>query len=186
MNKIFAVIITFFTLAATGYAANTTVVMKTSMGEVTIELFDDRAPETVKNFLRYVDEGFYDGTIFHRVIENFMVQGGGMTSDLQPKRTHGPIRNEAANRVPNARGTLAMARTMDPHSASAQFFINVVDNPFLNFRDESVRGYGYCVFGRVIAGMEVIDKIKAVRTATLGPYGDVPVKDVVILTIRRK
>ena len=164
----------------------TRVKFETSLGDLVIELDDEKAPNTAKNFADYARSGFYDGTIFHRVIPGFVVQGGGMTSGLQPKRTHGPIRNEAANRVPNARGTLAMARTMDPHSASAQFFINVVDNPFLNFRDESVRGYGYCVFGRVIAGMEVIDKIKAVRTATLGPYGDVPVKDVVILSIRRK
>jgi peptidyl-prolyl cis-trans isomerase B (cyclophilin B) len=186
MKKILTVIIMLRLTAPALHAANTMVVMKTSAGDVTIELFDDRAPATVGNFLRYVDEGFYDGTIFHRVIDNFMVQGGGMESGLRQKRTHAPIRNEAANRVPNARGTLAMARTMDPHSATAQFFINVVDNPFLNFREESVRGYGYCVFGRVVAGMETIDRIKTVRTATVGPYGDVPVKDVVIISIRRK
>ncbi len=186
MERILAFIILFLLAAPGLHAANTAVVMKTSMGDVTIELFDDRAPATVANFLRYVDERFYDGTIFHRVIDNFMIQGGGMERGLRQKRTHAPIRNEASNRVPNARGTVAMARTMDPHSATAQFFINVVDNPFLDFREESVRGYGYCVFGRVVGGMETIDRIKTVRTATTGPYGDVPVKDVVILSIRRK
>ncbi|HSV97827.1 MAG TPA: peptidylprolyl isomerase [Spirochaetota bacterium] len=186
MKKFLAVFISLFVFTSTTYAANTVVVMKTSMGEIAIELFDGRSPVTVKNFLRYVDEGFYNGTIFHRVIGNFMVQGGGMAAGLQQKRTNAPIANEAANRIPNARGTLAMARTMDPHSATAQFFINVVDNPFLNFREAGDRGYGYCVFGRVIAGMEVVDKIRAVKTTSIGPYNDVPVKDIVILSIGRK
>jgi peptidyl-prolyl cis-trans isomerase B (cyclophilin B) len=186
MKKVLTVFISLVVFATTTYAANTMVTMKTSVGEVSIELFDDRSPVTVKNFLRYVDEGFYNGTIFHRVIGNFMIQGGGMVSGLQQKRTNPPIANEAGNRIPNARGTLAMARTMDPHSATAQFFINVVDNPFLNFREESDRGYGYCVFGRVVSGMDVVDKIRAVRTTTVGPYGDVPVKDVVIFSIKRK
>ncbi|HDP80474.1 MAG TPA: peptidyl-prolyl cis-trans isomerase [Spirochaetes bacterium] len=186
MKNLLVIILSFLVFTSTAFAANTRVVMKTTMGEVTIELFDDRAPATVKNFLKYVDEGFYNGTIFHRVIAGFMVQGGGMVAGLQQKRTHQPILNEAANRLPNVRGTLAMARTMDPHSATAQFFINVVDNPFLNFRDASTQGYGYCVFGRVTAGMEVVDKIRAVKTGTVGPFSDVPVKDVVILSIKRK
>ncbi len=186
MKRILAVVLSLIISASAVFAANPRVVMKTSMGEVTIELFSDRAPLTVQNFLKYVDEGFYNGTIFHRVIGNFMIQGGGIMPGMAPKATRLPVRNEAANRVPNLRGTLAMARTMDPHSATAQFFINVVDNHFLNYRDESTQGYGYCVFGRVVKGMEVVDKIRAVKTTSVGPYNDVPVKDVVIISIKRK
>ena len=186
MKKIFAIIISILLCSTVASAANTEVIMKTSMGTITIELFDDKAPVTVKNFLRYVDEGFYNGTIFHRVIPNFMIQGGGMVPGLRQKKTHAPIPNEADNGIPNKRGTLAMARTNAPHSATAQFFINVTDNAFLDFSDKSTRGYGYCVFGRVVAGMDVVDKIRGVKTGNVGPFGDVPVKDVVILSISRK
>ncbi|MBN1534622.1 MAG: peptidyl-prolyl cis-trans isomerase [Spirochaetes bacterium] len=160
--------------------------MRTNMGDVVIELFDDRAPATVRNFLAYADRGFYSGTVFHRVIGNFMIQGGGMMPGLVQKATAAPIANEAHNGIANNRGTLAMARTMDPHSATAQFFINVENNDFLNFRDRSVQGYGYCVFGRVLRGMEVVDRIRRVPTHTAGPYQDVPVRDVVILSITRQ
>ncbi|MFW5770905.1 MAG: peptidylprolyl isomerase [Spirochaetota bacterium] len=186
MKRIFALIISILLCTTVASAANTEVIMKTSMGNITIELFDDKAPVTVKNFLRYVDEGFYNGTIFHRVISNFMIQGGGMVPGLRQKKTHNPIPNEASNRIPNNRGTLAMARTGAPHSATAQFFINVVDNDFLNFREKSARGYGYCVFGRVVSGMDVVDRIRGVKTGNVGPLGDVPVKDVVIISVTRK
>ena len=157
-----------------------TVVMKTSLGSVTIELYPDKAPETVKNFLQYVNDKFYDGTVFHRVINNFMVQGGGFTPDGRQKPTRAPIRNEAANGLKNHVGTVAMARTSEPNSATAQFFINVKDNGFLDYRDSSPQGIGYCVFGKVTAGMDVVDKIRAVPT---GPQ-DVPKTTVVIESIR--
>ena len=161
-------------------------IIKTSMGEIEVELFADRAPETVKNFLAYVDAGHFNGTIFHRVIDGFMIQGGGFTRDMRQKPTQAPVRNEAANRVPNQRGTLAMARTGDPHSASAQFFINVADNAFLNHSAPTPQGWGYCVFGRVTRGMEVVDRIKAVPTTTVGPFENVPAEPVEILSIARK
>ena len=186
MKRIFVLIISILLCTTMASAANTQVIMKTSMGAITIELFDDKAPVTVKNFLRYVDEGFYNGTIFHRVISNFMIQGGGMVPGLRQKKTHNPIPNEANNGIPNQRGTLAMARTNAPHSATAQFFINVTNNTFLNFRDTSTRGYGYCVFGRVIQGMDVVDKIRGVKTGNVGPFGDVLVKVVVIISVKRK
>ena len=157
-----------------------TVVMKTSLGSVTIELYPDEAPESVKNFLQYVNDKFYDGTIFHRVISNFMVQGGGFTPDGKQKATRAPIKNEAANKVKNELGTVAMARTSEPNSATAQFFINVKDNGFLDYRDSSPQGIGYCVFGKVTAGMDVVDKIKAVPTGAQ----DVPKTQVVIESIR--
>ena len=157
-----------------------TVVMKTSLGSVTIELYPDKAPETVRNFLQYVSDKFYDGTVFHRVINNFMVQGGGFTPDGRQKPTRAPIRNEAANKLKNQVGTVAMARTSEPNSATAQFFINVKDNGFLDYRDSSPQGIGYCVFGTVTAGMDVVEKIKAVPT---GPQ-DVPKTTVVIESIR--
>jgi peptidyl-prolyl cis-trans isomerase A (cyclophilin A) len=160
------------------------VVLKTSEGTVRIELWEDKAPITVKNFLRYVEEGFYDGTIFHRVIENFMIQGGGFTADMAQKKPHEPIKNEAANGQKNDLGTLAMARTNVIDSATCQFFINVKDNAFLNHRDDSPGGFGYAVFGKVIDGMDVVDRIKKVSTATAGPHQDVPVKPVVIETAR--
>ena len=162
------------------------VIMETSKGTVKIELWPDKAPITVKNFLRYTDEKFFDGTIFHRVISNFMIQGGGFTPQMQEKPTHGPIKNEARADVKNKRGTIAMARTNVVDSATAQFFINVVDNDSLNHRDETPRGFGYCVFGKVIEGMDVVDKIRDVRTTTRGPYRNVPVQPVLIQSVKRE
>jgi cyclophilin family peptidyl-prolyl cis-trans isomerase len=159
--------------------------METSEGTIKIELWADKAPITVNNFLAYVDEGFYNGTIFHRVIEGFMIQGGGLTPDMKEKKGHAPIKNEATAELKNARGTIAMARTSVVDSATAQFFINVVDNDFLNHRDTTARGYGYAVFGKVVEGMEVVDKIRAVQTATRGPFQDVPVTPVVIKSVKR-
>lgn len=156
------------------------VTLKTNHGDITLELFADKAPKTVENFLSYVKDGFYDGTIFHRVIDGFMIQGGGMTPDMEQKTTKDPIVNEANNGVANAAGTIAMARTNDPHSATAQFFINVKDNDFLNFSSESMNGWGYCVFGKVTAGMDVVEKIKNVKTGNYGYHQDVPVEAVVI------
>jgi len=164
---------------------NPVVLMKTSMGEIKIELYSDKAPITVKNFLSYVDKGFYDGTIFHRVKEDFMIQGGGFTPGMKQKQTDEMIKNEANNGLKNVKGTLAMARTNVIDSATAQFFINVVDNAFLDYKDDSVRGYGYCVFGKVIDGIDVVDKIKAVKTANKGPYQWVPVDDVIIKSVKR-
>ena len=165
---------------------NPVVVMKTSMGDIEIELYADRAPETVKNFLSYVDRGFYDGTIFHRVINNFMIQGGGMVPGMLEKKTSAPIINEAYNGLSNLRGTIAMARTQDVNSATSQFFINVVDNKYLDFKNKTAAGYGYCVFGRVIKGMNVVDKIKTVSTGRRGYFSDVPVKDIIIISVKRK
>jgi len=152
--------------------------LKTSMGDIVIELFEDQAPVTVSNFLRYVREGFYDGTIFHRVIPDFMIQGGGLTADMQRKQTHPAIVNEASNGLKNGRGTIAMARQPAPDTATSQFFINQRDNDSLNY----VAGVkpGYAVFGKVVEGMEVVDRIAAVKTTRKGPYSDVPVEAVVI------
>jgi peptidyl-prolyl cis-trans isomerase B (cyclophilin B) len=163
---------------------NPQVVITTSLGTIKAELYEDKAPITVKNILDYVDEKFYDNTIFHRVISNFMIQGGGFEPGMKQKKTKDPIKNESGNRVANDRGTLAMARTSVPDSASSQFFINVVDNAFLN-KSQAGDGVGYCVFGKVTEGMDVVDKIKAVKTANKGGHGDVPVQDVVIQSIRR-
>ncbi|WP_425508206.1 peptidylprolyl isomerase [Tahibacter soli] len=156
--------------------ANQTVVLHTSMGDITLELFADKAPKSVENFLQYAKEGFYDGTVFHRVIDNFMIQGGGFTKDLTQKRARAPIHNEANNGLSNLRGTVSMARTNDPHSATAQFFINLVDNKRLDYvSDQSGMTYGYAVFGKVTSGMDVVDKIKAVETGAQGPFvSDVP------------
>lgn len=156
------------------------VTFKTNYGDIVIKTFDDKAPETVKNFLNYCQEGYYNGTIFHRVIDGFMIQGGGFESGMKQKKTHAEINNEAGNGLKNTRGTLAMARTSEPHSATSQFFINVADNDFLNFRDETVQGFGYCVFAEVTEGMEVVDKIKKVATGRSGMHQDVPVDDVII------
>jgi len=164
--------------------ANPVVSMKTSEGLIRIELWPDKAPETVKNFLQYVDEGFYNGTIFHRVIDHFMIQGGGFTPDLKQKPTHAPIKNEASAELRNDRGTIAMARTMVVDSATAQFFINVVDNANLNHSNDSPAGFGYAVFGKVIEGMDVVDKIKSVATTNSGPFQNVPVKPVVIESVK--
>ena len=152
----------------------------TNHGVFTLELFAEKAPKTVENFLNYVQNGFYDGTIFHRVIDGFMIQGGGFTPEMAQKKTNAPIENEAANGVENKRGTIAMARTNDPHSATAQFFINVIDNDFLNFKAPSGSGWGYCVFGEVKDGMDVIDSIKSVPTGNHGFHQNVPVEAVVI------
>src|SRR4051812_4872575 len=166
-------------------AKNPHVVMETSLGKITVELYADKAPITVKNFLQYVDDKHYDGTIFHRVIENFMIQGGGFQPGLREKKTRDAIKNEADNGLKNERGTIAMARTSEPHSATAQFFINLKDNGFLNHRNKD-DGWGYCVFGKVVAGMDVVDKIKAVRTGNAGGHQNVPVEDVVIKSVRRE
>lgn len=145
------------------------------------ELYPDVAPNTVNNFLSLVNKEFYNGLIFHRVIKGFMIQGGGMNMKMEEKATHAPIKNEADNGLANERGTIAMARTRDPHSATAQFFINLVDNDFLNFQAPSGNGWGYCVFGRVTEGMDVVDKIAKVKTTTVGMYQDVP-SDLVVIT----
>lgn len=154
--------------------------LTTSFGEIVLELDPTMAPKTVENFLRYVNEGFYDGTIFHRVIPGFMIQGGGFTPDMDQKDTHEPIVNEARSDFPNQRGTIAMARTSVPDSATAQFFINLVSNDFLNFKNKSPQGIGYAVFGEVIEGIAIVDKIADVRTGSRGMMQDVPVKTVVI------
>lgn len=161
-------------------SANPKVVLETTKGNMTLELYPDKAPKTVENFLTYVDDGFYNGTIFHRVIPGFMIQGGGFTSEMQQKKTRETIPNEAANGLKNQKGTIAMARTPDPHSASSQFFINVADNDFLNFQDATEQGYGYCVFGQVVDGMDVAEKIVKVKTGRHGPHGDVPTEPIAI------
>jgi peptidyl-prolyl cis-trans isomerase B (cyclophilin B) len=154
--------------------------LTTNLGTITLELDAEKAPKTVENFLAYVKAGHYDNTVFHRVIKNFMIQGGGFEPGMKQKPTLAPIENEAANGLQNKCGSIAMARTNDPHSATAQFFINVVDNDFLDFKSPSGSGWGYCVFGQVVEGMDVVDKIKAVRTGNKGFHQDVPVEDVVI------
>ncbi len=161
------------------------VVIETNMGDIVVELWPDKAPITVKNFLKYVDAKTYDNTIFHRVIDGFMIQGGGFTPDMKKIKTFPPIKNEASTETKNFRGTIAMARTSAINSATSQFFINLKDNHFLDHRDNSSRGFGYAVFGRVVKGMDVVDKIAKVRTTTKGFYRDVPQKPVIIKTIRR-
>lgn len=155
------------------------VLLKTSLGDITLELYADKAPKSVENFLTYVKLGFYDGTVFHRVIANFMIQGGGFTPDLRQKKTRAPVVNESKNGLSNLRGTLAMARTADPNSATAQFFINTVDNPRLDYAGDA--NPGYCVFGKVVSGLDVVDKIRAVQTGAQGPFpSDVPTTPVLI------
>jgi peptidyl-prolyl cis-trans isomerase B (cyclophilin B) len=154
--------------------------LQTSKGKITIELDDTKAPESVRNFIAYVEAGHYDNTVFHRVIKGFMIQGGGFEPGLKQKSTQAPIRNEANNGLKNNHYTLAMARTNDPHSATAQFFINATDNEFLNFKSESGSGWGYAVFGKVVAGSEVVDAIEQVKTGRSGFHDDVPLEDVVI------
>ncbi|MBO4295575.1 MAG: peptidyl-prolyl cis-trans isomerase [Desulfovibrio sp.] len=161
-------------------AENPNVLLDTTEGEILIELYPDKAPETVANFLKYVDEGFYKNTIFHRVIKGFMIQGGGLTLKMEEKPTSAPVKNEADNGLKNDRGTIAMARTMDPHSATAQFFINLVDNDFLNHTAPTMQGWGYCVFGKVVDGMDVVDKIGKTKTGSRPPYDDVPLDSVLI------
>ena len=157
------------------------ITLKTTLSDIVIELDYDKAPNTAKNFEDYVKSGFYNGTIFHRVIKGFMIQGGGLEKDMNQKETNAPIKNEADNGLKNDRGTIAMARTMDPHSATAQFFINTVNNDMLNFRSKDLNGWGYCVFGKVVSGMEVVDKIEASKTTTVSYYQDVPVETIEIL-----
>jgi cyclophilin family peptidyl-prolyl cis-trans isomerase len=165
---------------------NPQVIIETSKGTMVVELYRDKAPLSVDNFLGYVDSGFYDGTIFHRVIPGFMIQGGGFTAGLTEKLTNGPIKNEAGNGLKNIRGTLAMARTSNVDSATSQFFVNVVDNDFLNHRDNSAVGFGYCVFGMVVDGLPTADIIANVPRHRVGYYDDVPVEEVVITSIKRK
>jgi len=184
-------------LAATGilfaFASNTQaeentieVIMKTTQGDMTIELYPDKAPISVENFLSYVDEKFFDGTIFHRVISNFMIQGGGWTVDFTKKPTHDPIKNEAANGLSNKKYTLALGRTMDPHSAAAQFYINLKHNSHLDHQNTTDEDYGYCVFGKVISGQEVVDTIGNMRTMTKQGMQDVPRETVEIISVQRK
>lgn len=157
--------------------------MHTNVGTIELTLYPDKAPETVENFVRYSKDGHYNGTIFHRVIDGFMIQGGGMTVDMKEKSTRDPIKNEAENGLKNKRGTIAMARTSDVNSATSQFFINVNDNEFLDFRDKSPMGYGYAVFGEVTKGMDVVDKIKSVKTGMRPPHQDVPLETVEIKSV---
>ena len=181
-------------LAAAGFAApvpkdlratGKVVVVTTSLGSFEIELDPDKAPKTVANFLEYVDATFYDGVVFHRVIPDFMLQGGGFEPGMKPKKARDPIQNEAGNGLSNLRGTVALARTNQPHSGTSQFFVNTKDNAQLDFKDRP-GAEGYCVFGKVGAGMDVVDKIRQVKTGTVGGHNDVPVEDVVIKSIRRK
>ena len=186
ISKKISVIFLSLVLCTSVMASNTKIVIKTSMGDVEAELFSDKAPLSVANFLEYVKKGQFKGTIFHRVINNFMIQGGGFDKDLTEKKTGNPIKNEAGNGLRNEVGTLAMARTGEVDSATAQFFINVADNGFLDHRDNSSSGFGYAVFGKVTSGMPVINKIKAVKTGTRGPLEDVPLEPIVILDIIKK
>jgi len=169
------------------FAEDPRVVMSTTMGDITIQLDERRAPQTVQNFLAYVDDGFYTNTLFHRVIEGFMIQGGGFTTDYQRKRTRAPVSNEAYNGLRNDRYTISMARTTNPHSATSQFFINSENNRNLNHSGTTQRGWGYAVFGKVVSGREVVDEISTVSTGRGGPFSrDAPIKQVVILSVVRE
>lgn len=187
MQRLILTLITLFFLPINSLlAAPVKVQLDTNMGAIVLELETAKAPRTVENFLKYVDDGFYTNTIFHRVIDGFMIQGGGFSPDFQKKTTLAPVINEANNGLKNTRGTIAMARTSDPHSATAQFFINVADNAFLDHTSPSPNGWGYCVFGKVISGMEVIDKIRQIPTTGAGPFrSDVPRQSVVITAAKR-
>lgn len=158
-------------------------VMKTSMGDIRIEIDEKNTPKTAENFKQYVRDGFYNNTLFHRVIDGFMIQGGGLESGMTNKETNTPIMNEAKGAQPNKRGTVAMARTGDPHSATSQFFINLSDNAFLDFTAENATGFGYCVFGEVVDGMDVVDAIAKVKTGNFAGHGDVPLEDVMIMDV---
>ena len=174
-------LVSILTWAATKSTAKAPQVkIETSKGTIVAELYPDKTPITVKNFLSYVEAKYYDGLIFHRVIDGFMIQGGGYTADFSRKSTRAPIRNEADNGLKNMRGTVSMARTRDPHSATAQFFINVKDNGFLDYKSPDARGWGYAVFGQVVEGMEVVDKIRTQPTSVQGGFRDVPVKTITI------
>jgi cyclophilin family peptidyl-prolyl cis-trans isomerase len=192
MEKLVMLLMTCFTVAATVCFASLSnaaakqhpvVLIETNLGNITLELDADKAPITVKNFLDYVNSGHYNGTIFHRVINGFMIQGGGFTKEMNQKATKDPIVNEAENGLKNDRGTIAMARTSDVNSATSQFFINVVDNKMLDYTSKTPAGYGYCVFGKVTKGMDVIDKIKEVKTATKQGHGNVPLETIEIIKI---
>lgn len=176
------VLIVVLGMSKVGFAqvVNPQVRLETNKGVILLELDAEAAPNTVENFIGYVQDGFYDSTIFHRVIKGFMVQGGGFTADMKQKSTKDPVENEADNGLKNKRGAIAMARTMDPHSATAQFFINTVDNAFLDYKAKTSQGWGYCVFGKVIEGLETVDVVEAVNTTTKAPHKDVPVEPVVI------
>jgi cyclophilin family peptidyl-prolyl cis-trans isomerase len=184
MIRIAALLIALMTAPVSAWASNPKVELRTSLGTIVIDLYPENAPQTVENFLQYVKDGFYDGTVFHRVIPGFMAQGGGFTRNLQQKPTRPAIRNEAGNGLRNAIGTVAMARTADPHSATSQFFINVADNDFLDFKSPDSQGYGYAVFGRVSAGMDVVQKMVQVPTMTVGPHQNVPRTPIVIESAR--
>jgi len=185
MKRMLPLLILLLTLGAFPAVAKELVVIETNYGDITLELYPDKAPVTVANFLRYAEKGHYDGTIFHRVIKNFMIQGGGLTAELVPKPTDPPIKNEAGNGLKNQRGTIAMARTSVVDSATSQFFINTVDNRNLDHRDETPAGFGYAVFGNVVAGMEVVDRIGNSPTGIRNRFRDVPVETVTIKTVRR-
>lgn len=160
------------------------VIISTSMGDIKLELDTKNTPLTAENFLNYIRNNFYNNTIFHRVISGFMIQGGGLSADMSQKPTQNPITNEAKNSKPNIRGTIAMARTMDPHSATSQFFINVADNAFLNYSGDHAQGFGYCVFGEVVDGMDVVDAIAKVKTGQSSGHADVPIEEITILEIK--
>jgi peptidyl-prolyl cis-trans isomerase B (cyclophilin B) len=181
LKKLIIVLFLFCLLPlATAETTPPRIQLDTNLGAIVLELDAQAAPETVINFMRYVESGFYDGTIFHRVIKGFMIQGGGLTPDLQKKSTQAPIPNEAFNGLKNLRGTIAMARTMDPHSGTSQFFINTADNTALDYRSKTSRGWGYCVFGKVVEGMDVVDKIENVQTGFKAGRKDVPRTPVII------
>lgn len=185
MRKIVMIMMAMMLLAGLGdaWAASPRVQIDTSMGIIVLELSPHRAPQTVENFLQYTNDGFYDDTIFHRVIRNFMIQGGGLTDTMERKTVRPPIDNEADNGLKNRKGSIAMARTGDPHSATAQFFINTKDNPNLDHQQKTAQGWGYCVFGRVVKGMDVVSAIEAVKTGTRNGYRDVPLKPIVIRSV---
>ena len=182
-----ALIVVFFVLTsgcnAMNATKNPTVKIETSKGDLVLELYADKAPKTVENFLAYVKDGFFEGTIFHRIIPNFMIQGGGFTEDMQEKPNKDPIENEADNGLKNEVGTLAMARTSDPHSATSQFFINVKDNDFLNFSGQTQQGWGYCVFGKITEGMDVVQAMEKVATGNSGMHQDVPKEAIKIIKV---
>ena len=186
MNRALIAIMIVLVFAFAAIAGdNPKIEMNTTKGKIVLELYADKAPKTVENFLAYLDAGFYDGTIFHRVIPGFMIQGGGFTADMKKKDARPPIDNEADNGLRNERGTIAMARTTNPHSATAQFFINTVNNDFLNYRNKSSQGWGYAVFGRVAEGMAVVDAVSGVKTATRGAFRNVPTDPIVITRVKR-
>ena len=185
VSTLIVLTILIFAGSAISEDINPKIVLDTSKGKIVLELYPDNAPETVKNFLNYVDAKYYDGTIFHRVIPNFMIQGGGFTTDMKRKAPQAPIKNEADKGLKNERGTIAMARTGDPHSATAQFFINSKNNDFLNHKSKTQQGWGYTAFGKVVDGMKTVDAISAAKTKTVGGFQDVPAEQVVIKSASR-